>query len=109
MEGVNKETKITSAEKERVKDPRRVEQGKKLAAISREAKERKARERHQQETEAESKSESFNPYMVIISMVGVTLGGYYLLYLHRSNNKEDRREEPPEEEEPEKKSRLEKL
>ena len=47
MEGENKETKITSVEKERVKDPRRVEQGKKLAAISREAKERKARERQQ--------------------------------------------------------------
>ena len=41
MEGENKETKITLVEKERVKDPRRVEQGKRLAAISREAKERK--------------------------------------------------------------------
>ena len=27
MEGENKETKITSVEKERVKDPRRIEQG----------------------------------------------------------------------------------
>ena len=38
--------KITKAEKnEKIKDPRKVEAGKKLAAISREAKERKARER----------------------------------------------------------------
>ena len=51
MEGENKETKITSVEKEKVKDPKRVEQGKRLAAISREAKERKARERAQLEAE----------------------------------------------------------
>ena len=46
MEGENKETegtRITSAEKGKVKDSRRVEQGKRLAAISRETKERKAR------------------------------------------------------------------
>ena len=45
MEG---DTKITSVEKEKLKDPKRVEQGKRLAAISREAKERKARERAQE-------------------------------------------------------------
>ena len=39
MEG---ETKITTVEK--VKDPKRVAQGKRLAAISREAKARKAKE-----------------------------------------------------------------
>ena len=89
MEGENKETKIISVEKEKVKDPRRVEQGKKLAA------------KQQRETE------SFNPYMVIVPVVGIVCGGYYLLYLHRPNDKEDRREEPPEE--PKKKSRLQKL
>ena len=54
MEGENKETegtKITSVQKEKVKDPRRVEQRKRLAAISREAKERKARERARLEAE----------------------------------------------------------
>ena len=56
MEGKNKETKITSVEKEGAKDPRRVEQEKKPAAISREAKERKARERQQRETESKSES-----------------------------------------------------
>ena len=40
------ETKITTVEK--VKDPRRVAQGKRLAAISREAKARKAMERQEQ-------------------------------------------------------------
>ena len=89
-----KETKITSAEKERVKDPRRVEQGKKLAAISREAKERKARERteQQRETEAETKSESFNPYMMIVSVIGIVCGRYYLYSLYRPNEKEEREE-----------------
>ena len=51
MEGENNETKSTSVEKKRVKNPRRVEQGKKLAAISREAKQRKARDRAQREAE----------------------------------------------------------
>ena len=96
MEGKNKETKITSVEKEGAKDPRRVEQGKKPAAISREAKERKARERQQRETE--SKSESFSrPYTLIISAIGVTLGGYYLYHLYRPGEKEEM-EEPPKEE-----------
>ena len=36
--------KITATKAEKVKDPRRVEQGKRLAAISLEAKERKARQ-----------------------------------------------------------------
>ena len=106
MEGENKETKITSVEKERVKDPRRVEQGKKLAAISREAKERKARERQQRQIEVESKSESFSPCTLIIPTIGIALGGCYLYHLYRpgeKEEKEDRREEPK------KKSRLEKL
>ena len=96
MEGENKQTKITSVEKEKVKDPRRVEQGKKLAAISREAKERKARERAEQQREAESKSESFSPYTLIIPAIGVTLGGYYLYHLYHTGEKEekDRGKEP---------------
>ena len=40
------ETKFTTVEK--VKDPRRVAQGKRLAVISREAKARKAKERQEQ-------------------------------------------------------------
>ena len=42
----NEENKITTVEKSaKVKDPRKVELGKRLAKISREAKERKARQR----------------------------------------------------------------
>ena len=44
----DEETKITSVVKEKIKDPRRVAQGKKLGAIGREAKERKAKERARQ-------------------------------------------------------------
>ena len=112
MEGENKETKITAVEKERVKDPRRVEQGKRLAAISREAKERKARERAQR-LEEEAKADgagpegSFSPYALIIPMVGIALGGYYFLYLRRSNEREERGEDEPEE--PRKKPNLEEL
>ena len=114
MEGENKETKITSVEKEKVKDPRRVEQAKRLAAISREAKERKARERAQRlkeeaeqqgGTESGFKFVSFSQY-TLVPIVGIALG-YYILY----NDKEDRPEEREEqgEEEPRKKPKLEKL
>ena len=118
MEGENKETKITSVEKEKVKDPRRVEQAKRLAAISREAKERKARERAQRlkeeaeqqgGTESGFKFVSFSQY-TLVPIVGIALG-YYILYIRRSNDKEDRPEEREEqgEEEPRKKPKLEKL
>ena len=44
------ENKITTVEKTvKVKDPRKVEMGKRLAKISKEAKERKARQRFEQE------------------------------------------------------------
>ena len=48
---------ITATKVEKVKDPRRVELGKRLGAISREAKARKARERQQQQQQ-ESKTSS---------------------------------------------------
>ena len=98
MEGENKETKITSVEKERVKDSSRVEQGKRLAAISREAKERKARERAHLETEQQREQrEAETPYVFVIPMVGIALGGYCLYHLYRPNNRKER-EEPPKEE-----------
>ena len=113
MEGENKETKITPVEK----DPKRVEQGKRLAAISREAKERKAKERAQRlkedaeqqgETESGFKFVPFSQY-AFVPIVGIALG-YYILYLRRSNNKEkEEKEDLEEEEEPRKKPNLEKL
>ena len=106
-------TKITSVEKEKVKDPRRVAQGKRLAAISREAKERKAREREaaarqaQLEEKQETNENFFNASYAIIPMIGIAFGGYYFLYLRNSNKNEDR--EDRKEEEPKKKPNLEKL
>ena len=90
------ETKITSVIKEKIKDPIRVAQGKKLGAISREAKERKAKERTMQEQSEEEEEEdrrrreeedrrqrenSSNMLYVIIPIIGIALGGYFFLYL----------------------------
>ena len=82
------ENKITTVEK--VKDPRRVEQGKKLAAISREAKERKARERATEAVKTETTMDVL-PYLVIVSIV-VICGGYY--YYNNIKKEEPPREEP---------------
>ena len=80
--------KITSVVKEKIKDPRRVPQGKKLAAISREAKERKARERkaaiRKEEAarcEEEQQENFFNTSYALIPIIGIALGGYYFLFL----------------------------
>ena len=87
------ETKITAVEK--VKDPRRVKQGKKLAAISREAKERKARERAERQREAESKSELLSPYLVIVPVIGLTIyGGYHYYYRYDNKGEEPSQEAP---------------
>ena len=77
--------KITSEVKVKVKDPRRVAQGKRLAQISREAKARKAREREasirKEEVERceRSERESYSPY-ALLPVIGVLAisGGYYL-------------------------------
>ena len=76
------ETKITTVNK--VKDPKRVEQGKRLAAISREAKERKARERFEAEAE-------LFVLPVLALTVGVVLcggGAYHYRYLLYDNKEE---------------------
>ena len=117
MEGEYKETKITSVEKEKVKDPRRVEQGKRLVAISKEAKERKAKDlaqREQQWMKEEAKAESMSPYVFVIPAIGIAVGGYYLLYLHRSGGGKDQVKEGPskstdQKEEPKKEPNLERL
>ena len=111
--------KITSIVKEKIKDPTRVAQGKKLAAISRQAKERKAKER---EAAAQEKwavkfekecflSKSYGVYGVYALISVIAFGGYYFLYLRNGlrnpkktedNIQENRNEEP-------KKPNLEKL
>ena len=102
-------TKITSVEKEKIKDPRRVAQGKKLAAISREAKERKAKEREAvmqaklEEKQETSKFSFFNSYAIIL-VIGIVFGGYYFLYLRPANTEKNENQE-----EIMKKSKLERL
>ena len=78
--------KITKTEKsEKIKDPRKVEAGKRLAAISREAKERKAREKvvtaKTAKPDTQDSSTSID-YKYIIGGVGVVaaVGGLYFVY-----------------------------
>ena len=68
------EHKITTVEK--VKDPRRVAQGKRLAAISREAKAKKKQERLEQQQQEESGSLSCILPVVIVGGVIATVGCY---------------------------------
>ena len=66
---------ITAPKTEKVKDPRRVELGKRLGAISKEAKARKARERQEQQ---QQESETLCPYLLLAPAIAVTvLGGYW--------------------------------
>ena len=105
-------TKITSVEKEKVKDLRRVAQGKRLAAISREAKERKARDREaaRRKAQLEEKQENFfNASYAIIPIIGIAFGGYYFLYLRNPVGNENRDTAGTVQEEPKKKPNLEKL
>ena len=104
--------KITSVEKEKIKDPRRVAQGKKLAAISREAKERKARDREAAIREAARRTQlkeeqetnaSYASY-AIIPIIGIAFGFLYL----RNPTKNENRDNTQEGEEPKKKPNLEK-
>ena len=81
MEG---ETKITTLEK--VKDPRRVEQGKRLAIISREAKARKARERQEQQRQ---ESETSSYLLLVPVIVTVAFVGGYRYWFKEDSKKEE--------------------
>ena len=82
MEG---ETKITTVEK--IKEPRRVAQGKRFAAISREAKVRKAKER-QRVKECADNANMLYIAVGATAVVGLTYGAYRYLYTTK-NVKED--------------------
>ena len=86
------EPKITTVEK--VKDPRRVAQGKRLAAISPEAKAKKARER-QEHLEQQQESEIL-PYFLLVTVIGVIATGAFGCYCHWK--KEPVKEEPKKQE-----------
>ena len=83
MEEVNKvnEVKITSVEK--AKDPKRVEAGKKLGAMSRQAKEKKASQKIDDIEEFRTPSiDSINP-LAVVGVVGVV--GVIVYYKYFSN------------------------
>ena len=92
--------KITSEVK--VKDPRRVAQGKRLAAISREAKARKAREREasirREEVDRCERSENYS--YAILPVIGVLVvgGGYYFFQQRKKDQQpdNDNEKQPPE-------------
>ena len=89
MEG---ETKITTVEK--VKDLKRVAQGKRLAAISREAKARKVKER--QEEQQQCKSEIL-PYLLFVSVIVISVGAFGgYRYWKKEPIKEEPKKEPRE-------------
>ena len=76
------EAKITSVEK--VKDPKRVEAGKKLAAMSKQAKEKKAIENLSQKMAVdEFQIPSINP-LAVVGVVGVV--GMVIYYKYFSDN-----------------------
>ena len=98
--------KITSEVK--VKDPRRVAQGKRLAAISREAKARKAREREasirREEVERCERSERESYSYAVLPVIGVlAIGGGYYLYQRKKDQQpanNDNSEERSEKQQP---------
>ena len=78
--------KITSEVK--VKDPRRVAQGKRLAQISREAKARKAREREasiRKEEVEKCERENYSQYAVLPVIGVLAIGGGYYLYQRKKD------------------------
>lgn len=70
-------TKITSDKPVKIKDPKRVAQGKKLTEISKQAKERKMRERIEQETQEEG---WYIPFGYVVGTVGLSLAAGALYY-----------------------------
>ena len=83
------EVKITSVEK--VKDPKRVEAGKKLAAMSRQAKEKKALQKMSVD-ELQIIPSSINP-LAVVGVVGVVV---YYKYFNNNVKSESKNLEPEE-------------
>ena len=99
---MSEENKVTAVEKsEKAKDPRKVELGKRLAKISREAKERKARQREAEREREKSEAKDidriagFSDYVDFRYVVGgvtivAALGGLY--YTYKSDKRLERSE-----------------
>ena len=83
---ISSENKITTVEKTaKVKDPRRVELGKRLAKISREAKERKARQR-------ESAKREYIDFKYIVGGVAIFAGFIGIYFAYKKDKREIREE-----------------
>ena len=104
------EPKITTTEVEKVKNPGRVAAGKRLAAISKEAKARKAAERKKAEEEC---IENSNLLYVTVGVLGVTGLGYgvYNFFCKKEQPQQQQQEQPQQQqqEQPEKKSNFDDL
>ena len=88
---MSEEQRITNVVKE--KDPRRVEAGKRLGAISRAAKENKARQRMESELTGDAREEGYS-MITVITGVGV-LSGLVCLYFTYKQDKRSTVTEPP--------------
>ena len=80
------EVKITSVEK--VKDPRRVEAGKKLAALSKQAKEKKASQKMSNEEFQIPSTDSINP-LAVVGVVGLVGAIVYYKYFSNTSEEDD--------------------
>ena len=77
---MSEENKVTAVEKtDKVKDPRKVELGKRLAKISREAKERKARHRIEENDRQRSEENEENDYIDRSTALWYLIGGVMLV------------------------------
>ena len=88
---MSEEQRITNVVKE--KDPRRVEAGKRLGAISRAAKENKARQRMESKSTEDACEEGYS-MITVITGVGV-LSGLVCLYFTYKQDKRATVTEPP--------------
>ena len=91
---MEEEPKITTVEK--VKNPLRVAQGKRLAAISREAKAKKARER--QEHQQRQQESGILPYLLLVTAIVIATGAFGG-YRYLEKEEEPAKEEPKKQEE----------
>ena len=80
------EAKITSVEK--VKDPKRVEAGRRLAAMSKQAKDKKAVERLSQKMPDIPTIDSVNP-LALVGVVGVVGAVVYYKYFYKESESQE--------------------
>ena len=96
---MSEEPKMTAFEK--VKNPGRVAAGRRLAAISKEAKARKAEERKKAEEECTGNSNLLYVSVGVLGVVGLGYGAYN--FLCKQQPQEEQQQEPQQQQEPEKK------